>query len=971
MPDAREAMNKSRPTPVVAGAQTALMRQYQDVKARYPDAIVFFRLGDFYEMFHEDAVYVAGALNLTLTTRDKGKEDPVPMCGIPYHAARGYLAKLTDLGHRIAICEQLEDPRAARGIVRRDVVRVVTPGVILDEESLDPRAPSHVAAVVGDARSGFGLSFLDVTTGSFRATEAPTMESLLDELARAEPRELVVRPGDTDLAAAVRRGYPRLAQTILRDATLGAAGAGTGDRGARILADAGKDAWDPTLPERAPMAVAAAVIVLLYARATQPAVSLPLLPLEVFRRADTLIIDEQARAHLELVETLLDRKRQGSLIDVIDETRSAMGGRLLRRWLLFPLVDVARIRRRQDAVERLVNAHGERDATRAVLGQIGDLERLVGRARLGVASPRDLVSLGAGLARLPDVSAALARAASTELAFALPTTTPGVAGGRAAADGSANSLLDGSPDDLAQLGADLGEDVSRRILATLRPDAPANTKLGGLVRSGVSAELDELVEIAAGGREGLVTIEARERDRTGIASLKVKYNSVFGYYIEVTRAQLERVPADYVRKQTVANAERFVTPELADYEAKILSADERRIALENEIFSTLRDDVGRAAERLLALAGRVATVDVLAALAEVAHRNGYCRPDVDDGYVLDLADGRHPVVERIAAPGGFVPNDIHLDPETEQILIVTGPNMAGKSTLIRQVALTVILAQMGGFVPARAARIGICDRVFTRVGAGDNLARGESTFLVEMKETAHILRYATDRSLVVLDEIGRGTSTYDGVSIAWAVAEYLHDTIRAKTLFATHYHELCALGDTHPRVRNVSVAAREWQGEVVFLRKLMPGGTSRSFGIDVAKLAGLPAPVVARAREILASLESGPAAADGAHPRAALPVDAGGPQLGLFTLSHPSAATDAGSSTIPSPTSMPSSSSASVMSAASTSSAAFAVSAASAMSAASAIAIADILAALRSLDPDGLTPRQALDVLVDLKNKLT
>jgi DNA mismatch repair protein MutS len=398
------------------------------------------------------------------------------------------------------------------------------------------------------------------------------------------------------------------------------------------------------------------------------------------------------------------------------------------------------------------------------------------------------------------------------------------------------------------------------------------------------------------------------------------------------------VPADYVRKQTVANAERFVTPELADYEAKILSADDKRIAIENEIFSTLRDDVGRAAERLLGLAGRVATVDVLAALAEVAHRNGYCRPDVDEGHLLELADGRHPVVERLAAPGGFVPNDIRLDPETDQILIVTGPNMAGKSTLIRQVALTVILAQMGSFVPARAARIGVCDRVFTRVGAGDNLARGESTFLVEMKETAHILRYATDRSLVILDEIGRGTSTYDGVSIAWAVAEYLHDSVRAKTLFATHYHELCALGDTHPRVRNVSVAAREWQGEVVFLRKLMPGGTSRSFGIDVAKLAGLPAPVVARAREILASLESGPTASNGARPRVALPPDAGGPQLGLFVPVQASAATEAAS-----PTSV----------------------------SASASAIADVLAALRSLDPDDLTPRQALDVLVDLKNKLT
>jgi DNA mismatch repair protein MutS len=899
-------------------APTALMRQYLDVKGRYPDAIVFFRLGDFYEMFYEDAVYVARALNLTLTTRDKGKEAPVPMCGIPHHAARGYLVKLTDLGHRIAICEQLEDPRATKGIVRRDVVRVVTPGVILDEESLDPRVPSHVAAVVGDPRRGFGLGFLDVTTGSFRATEAPTLEALLDELARAEPRELVLRRDDTELAASIRRAYPRVVQTLRGDTVVAADG---GDESWRPLADVLGPAWDPELLGRAPMAIAAAAAVLDYARATQPAATLPIAALEVFRRSDTLIIDEQARAHLELVETLMDRKRQGSLIDVLDETRSAMGGRLLRRWLLFPLVEVAPIRRRQDAVERLINAHAARDLARKVLGEIGDLERLVGRARLGVATPRDVAGLGAGLARLPGLAGALHTAAEAEI------------GGT-----TASAISPTTADDLATLGADLGQDISLSILSTLRADAPATTKDGGLVRAGVSAELDELVAIAAGGREGLAAIEARERERTGIGSLKIKYNSVFGYYIEVTRSQLERVPSDYVRKQTVANAERFITPELADYEAKILSADERRIVLETEIFASLRDEVGGAASRLLTLAGRVATVDVAAALAEVAHRNGYCRPQIDDGQLLEILDGRHVVVERFSARQGgtgFVPNDVRLDPETEQILIVTGPNMAGKSTLIRQVALTVILAQMGAFVPARSARIGICDRVFTRVGAADNLARGESTFLVEMKETAHILRYATARSLIILDEIGRGTSTYDGVSIAWAVAEHLHDNVHAKTLFATHYHELCALADTHPRIRNVSVAAREWKGEVVFLRKLSAGGTSRSFGIDVAKIAGLPAAVVGRARHILASLESGALAGGPGQPRAAVPGDAGGSQLGLF---GPGGAPPAATSAVLSVHDQ---------------------------------GMAGVIQTLRDLDPDGVTPRQALDILVELKNKLT
>src|SRR5450432_2878348 len=718
------------------------MRQYLDVKSRYPDAIVFFRLGDFYEMFYEDAVYVAKALSLTLTTRDKGKEDPVPMCGVPYHAVRTYLSKLTELGHRVALCEQLEDPKVARGIVKRDVIRVVTPGVNLDEESLDPRVPSFVAAVAGEPKRGFGLAFLDVTTGDFHATEASTADALVDELARAEPRELVLGrgPDDGELAALLRRAYPRVPQAHAPEP-----GAGV----AETLRATLRGAFDEGLPERAPLAAAAAARVLDYARATQAGAPLPVARLEVYRRADYLVLDEQARAHLELTESLQDRRRAGSLIDVIDETRSAMGGRLLRRWLLFPLVDVASIRRRPDGVERLVGAHAARDRARAHLGEIADLERLVGRARLGVASPRDLAVLGRGIARLPELVAALDDARTGELTGA------------------------GVDDDLLRLGDDLAPEIALRLTTTLRPDAPALTKEGGYINAGVSDELDELIAIASAGREGLTAIEARERERTGISSLKIKFNNVFGYYIEITRSHLASVPAEYTRKQTVANAERFVTPELAEFEQKILTADERRVAIELEIFTHVRDEIAAAADRLLALAGRVAAVDALASLADVAHRGAYCRPVVDDSGGIEILDGRHPVVERLAAAGSFVPNDVRLDPATEQILIVTGPNMAGKSTLIRQVALTAILAQMGSFVPARAARLGVSDRVFTRVGAGDNLARGESTFLVEMRETAHILRYATARSLIVLDEIGRGTSTYDGVSIAWAVAEHL------------------------------------------------------------------------------------------------------------------------------------------------------------------------------------------------------
>jgi len=888
------------------------MRQYLEVKGRHPDAILFFRLGDFYEMFYEDAVFVARALGLTLTSRDKGKEDPVPMCGVPYHAARGYVAKLTELGRRVAICEQLEDPKSVRGIVRRDVVRIVTPGVILDEESLDPRIPNFVAAVRGDGRNGYGLAFLEVSTGDFRATEASSAEGLLDELARVEPREIVVDKSDAVLSSLVRRAYPRVALSTFAWPDQGES---------KRLADTLGEGYPRALAAKFPRAADAAAGVWAYAKTTQPSSPLPFLKLELFQREDTLVLDEQARAHLELTESLLERRRQGSLVALLDVTRSAMGGRLLRRWLLFPLRDVATIRRRQDAVARLVEAHAARDALRKLLGEVADIERLVARAKLGVATPRDLAVLGASLGRLPAMAEALRQTAPRALVKDAPS----------------NSESDGT------LGEDLGVDVAARLQSTLRADAPALTKEGGFIATGVSAELDELTALAAGGREIIAQIEARERQRTGIASLKIKHNSVFGYYIEITRSQLERAPAEYIRKQTVANAERFVTPELADYEAKIATADERRIALEISLFNNLRDEIAAEAPRLLALAGRVAAVDVLAALAETAHRHGYCRPVVDDSTCLVIEEGRHPVVEQLAAAGAFVPNDVALDPEREQILIVTGPNMAGKSTLIRQTALIVILAQMGGFVPAKSARIGVCDRVFTRVGAGDNLARGESTFLVEMRETAHILRYATPRSLVVLDEIGRGTSTYDGVSIAWSVAEHLHDRVGAKTLFATHYHELCGLAESCPRVRNVSVAAREWNGDVVFLRKLTAGGASRSFGIEVAKLAGLPETVLERARAILRGLEreaAQPGVPAQVHPLAEAP-----PQLGLFGWA-PSASGDA---------------------AALSSGRAHSTSGVEELHP-GAREVADLLA---KTDPDDLSPRQAWQLLVDLRKKLT
>jgi DNA mismatch repair protein MutS len=884
---------------------TGLMRQYLEVKGRYPDAVVFFRLGDFYEMFYEDAVLVARLLSLTLTTRDKGKEDPVPMCGVPHHAARGYLQKLTELGYRVALCEQMEDPRLARGIVKRDVVRVVTPGVILDEESLDPRVSHFVAAVAGDGRAGLGLAFIDISTGDFRATEAASLEALLDELARVEPRELLLARGDTALIASLRRAYPRLPQTLVAS-TDGAAG----ERLSEILPAGG---LDRARIGRWPRAAAAAARVLTYVQSTQLASALPVCRLELFERQDYLVLDEQARNHLELTETMLDRKREGSLLDVLDATCSAPGARLLRRWLLFPLMEIGPIRRRQDAIERLHDRPSVRQKVRKVLGEVSDIERLASRARLGLASPRDLSALGRSLAQMPGLAEALLAAGED-----LPVTRPG--------------------EDLLSLGEDLARDLQARLQATLSDEAPVATRDGGYIRPGFSADLDEIRSIAAGGRERVLAIEARERERTGIASLKVKYNNVFGYYIEVTRSNLPSVPADYIRKQTVANAERFVTTELNEYEQQITTADERRVALELELFEKLRREVGEAAERLQRLAARVAAIDVLASLAEVAHRQGFVRPLVDDSTTVALEQSRHPVVERLAAVGGFVPNDVRLDCEREQILLVTGPNMAGKSTLIRQVALTVILAQMGSFVPARSARVGRSDRVFTRVGAGDNLARGESTFMIEMRETAHILRHATSRSLVVLDEIGRGTSTYDGVSIAWAVAEHLHERVGARTLFATHYHELCALAETHPRVVNVSVAAQEWKGEVVFLRKLMPGGASRSFGVEVARLAGLPPELVGRARDILATLERG--GARPGEPRSVAPAAGAPPQLDLFSVRSAGAPTD-----------HPASSDDGQRTAQAAS--------------------REALDTLRSIDLDGLSPRSAWELLAELRRKLT
>ncbi len=860
------------------------MRQYLEVKDKHPDALVLFRLGDFYEMFFEDAVMGSRLLDLTLTTRDKGKEDAVPMCGVPHHAARGYIAKLTELGHRVVMVEQVEDPRLAKGLVKREVARIITPGIVFDDEVLDPKLSRYVAAIVpGATKQTFGLAYLDATTGELRATLVATGE-LLDELTRVAPREIIVEGkwivGEGVLVA-IKARY-RCAWNVVTCAT---------ETDAHVtlatlaLANAHSLAAlaDPTVTKRSRTAesvtlapvlaltsltsevLRAAATVLTYARATQPGGVLPVTRLVSYEAGDSVVLDEAAIANLELVETLIGRRTQGSLLDVIDQTVTAPGGRLLRRWLLYPLVDVPQIRRRQDAVAWLVGRPALLEQVRRALSRIADLERLAGKATLGVATPRDLGRLRDAIAQLPDLVALVATGA-TKL-----DPVPALLGLSAA---------------LAPELAKLAQRLGRSIV----DEPPAMLKDGGAIRTGYDTIVDECRELADGGKNQILAIEEREQRESGIASLKVRYNRVFGYYIEITKSHLAKVPAHYARKQTVATGERFVTPELAELEKKVVAAEETLAVREAELMRIEVQAVAEVAAKISAAGAALAVADACGSLAEVAARRNYCRPTVDEGQVLEITDGRHPVIEAMLAEGSFVPNDCRLDPDAEQLVLITGPNMAGKSTYMRQVAQIALLAQIGSFVPAKAALIGVCDRVFTRVGAADNLSRGDSTFMVEMRETATILAKATRRSLVVLDEVGRGTSTFDGVAIAWAVAEHLHDAIGARTLFATHYHELVALAEARPRVRNVSVAVREHKNEIVFLRRVVAGGANKSYGIDVARLAGLPKNVVSRSREIMSKLEGGAKLGSSAQ-LSLLPTAAPSPVLARLAVLDPNRVT--------------------------------------------------------------------------------
>jgi DNA mismatch repair protein MutS len=823
---------------------TPLMRQYSAIKREHPSALLFFRLGDFYELFFDDAVLAAKELQITLTSRNKEKGIAIPMCGVPYHAAEGYIGKLIRKGYKVAVCDQTEDPRLAKKLVRREVTRVVTPGTVADS-SLGSEENNFLAAVVSSGdRAGFAA--LDLSTGEFRATEFSgegAEQRIQDELLQLRPKELLYGSA-APLFDKLERGAPRTGGTPVPPRSGEASWASTPlddwifspDHAIPILENHfGVLSLEGFGLAGKPAAAAAAGAILYYVRSTQRGSLDHVDRIGFYERHNCLVLDAVTVRNLELTEPLFAATDAGvTLFRAIDATITPMGKRLLRAWMLRPAVEVLEINQRLDAVEEQVKQTIAREELRRALEGVLDLERLLSRVTLETANPRDLVALAASLGRIPAAKAALGRLSCARLAH-----------------------LHSGMDELA--------DLRLRIEQTIVLEPPISLSDGGVIQPQADRELEELRQLSRNGREFLVQMEQRERQRTGISSLKVRFNSVFGYYLEISKANQHLAPADYERRQTLVNAERFTTPELKEYEAKILDAQEKIVEIERRIFAELRSAIAGEARRIRQTALALAEVDVLAAFAHLASVRNYCRPVFDDSEELEIVGGRHPVIEQqeFAAEGlagtekaRFVPNDLYLNSTTHTILLLTGPNMGGKSTYLRQTALMVILAQMGSFVPATRARLGIVDRVFTRIGASDNLARGRSTFMVEMTETAAILHTATPRSLILLDEVGRGTSTYDGLAIAWAAVEYLHSRTRAKTLFATHYFELTELGEQLSGVKNYHVSVKETGSGIVFLRKVEPGTADRSYGIEVAKLAGLPEEVVRRAREVLAEHEN-------------------------------------------------------------------------------------------------------------------
>lgn len=800
-----------------------MMKQYHEVKRRFPGKLVFFRLGDFYEMFYEDAHVASRELEITLTARNKDKNGaPIPMCGVPYHSVDGYIARLLKKGFKIAICEQVEDPKTAKKLLRREVTRVLTPGTVVEEMLLEPKDHNYLGSLLLND-SGIGLAFMDLSTADFLATQflgGDMWEKTIDELIRFSPKELIV-PNDTaeDLRQRLTKDW--LAEWVSSPCEAWAFNFDYAER--LLLEHLDAVSLDSFGAESQSLSLCAAGALLHYLRESKVAQVGKTASLRFYSSSEFLRLDASTIANLEIIQTL-EGNRKGSLLQFLDHTRTGMGGRLLKSWLLAPLLNLNQLQLRLDALDGLTHSVENHSRIMQRLSGVHDLERLLSRILVSVANPREMLALKDSLLQIPFIQ---------------------------------NHLENFSAERLRLICQELDplSDVVQIIESAIDEDPPASSNEPGIIKAGYSAELDELRAIRHSGKGYIASLEARERQKTGIQSLKVKFNQVFGYFIEVTKPNLPLVPAYYIRKQTLANCERFVTEELQNYEEKILGAEERIAALEKELFIQIRKTTGEQGNRIQKSAHLIAELDAFSSLAEVAAENDYVRPEVVDSDEIYIRQGRHPVVELISRP--FIPNDVYLNVTTDQLLILTGPNMGGKSTYLRQVALIVIMAQMGSFVPAKEARLGLVDRIYTRVGASDNLARGRSTFMVEMIETANILNTATSRSLILLDEVGRGTATFDGLSIAWAVAEYLTNNAyhRAKTLFATHYHELTKMADIQQGVKNYCMAIKEAGKEIIFLRKVTPGTADKSYGIEVARLAGLPREVLVRAAEVLERLE--------------------------------------------------------------------------------------------------------------------
>jgi len=804
---------------------TPMMKQYLAIKEHYNDFILFYRMGDFYEMFLEDAKTASRELEITLTARNKKDDDAIPMCGVPVKAAEGYISRLIDKGYKVAICEQTEDAAKAKGLVKRDVVRVVTPGMVINDSLLDEKTNNFVLGIIR-YKDFFGLSCLDLSTGTFRVAETNNPESIIEEAHKISPNEIILaesfKSDQSDpFFSQFLDSFSQTSITYLPDRVFAFS-----DARNRLLEQFNTRSLEGFGCEKLHAGICAAGALVFYVSDSQKQEIRHLTGLETYGLDNYLLIDEVSFNNLELFKNLKSGSRQGTLLGVMDETVTAMGGRLLKKWLRYPLVDISEINARLDAVDEVKNNIAIRKSIRGHLKSVADVERLAGRISMGYSTARDLLALKQSIFALPEIIR-----------------------------------------ELKQLSADLFQwdesnyiplkETAELIASAIVDMPPPTVNEGGMIRLGYNNELDELIKISSDGKSFLVELEAKEKETTGIGSLKVRYNKVFGYYIEVSKNQSRSVPPHYVRKQTLVNAERYITDDLKKFENKVLGAEEKRAALEYELFSEIRAHVVENNPAIMTVAQFIAKLDCLLSFAELADLNDYVRSEINTDGVIHIEDGRHPVVEKLLTGERYVPNTIHLDNRDQQVLIITGPNMAGKSTVLRQVALIVLMAQVGSFVPASYASVSVTDRIFTRVGALDNLSQGQSTFMVEMEETANIMNNSSPDSLVVMDEIGRGTSTFDGLSIAWAVAEFLHDVRGAgvKTLFATHYHELTDLVKVKPRVKNFNIAVKEWNDEIIFLHKIVEGGTNRSYGIQVARLAGIPVKVIKRAKKVLSNIE--------------------------------------------------------------------------------------------------------------------